>query len=166
MKKLSNPVKPMPQNKQKRDEPLGGQELIRGMPGYRTRDNRSGLDPVDTPAEAAHMEGVLYRNLFYLRLRTRNIFYLVLMFFFGLVPFIFLVYFSIYLFYSAAYFSLPADWYILIRITFFTLVTGAITVNLILNVLEITGIIPTKNKPKSLPKSRRKKLPKRRKDYK
>jgi len=74
----------MPQNKQKRDERLGGEGTIRGLPGYRTRDDRSGLDPVDTPAEAAHMEGVFYRNILYLRLRTRNKFYLALMFYLDL----------------------------------------------------------------------------------
>jgi len=156
----------MPQNKHKRDEPLGVEGSIRGLPGYRTRDNRSGLDPVDTPAEAAHMEGVFYRNIFYLRLRTRNKFYLALMFFFGFIPFIFLIYFSIYAIYFDAYDSMTVDWYSLARIAFFALTTGAITINLFLNVLEIAGIIPTKSKPKSLPKNRRKKFPKRRKDYK
>jgi hypothetical protein len=58
------------------------------------------------------------------------------------------------------------DWYFLVRIAFFALTTGAITINLFLNVLEIAGIIPTKSKPKSLPKNRKKKFPKRRKDYK
>jgi hypothetical protein len=156
----------MPQNKQKRDEPLGGEGSIRGLPGYRTRDNRSGLDPVDTPAEAAHMEGVFYRNVFYLRLRTRNKFYLTLMLLFGLVPFIFLVCFSIYLVFSDSYSSNPIDWYSLVRIIFFILTTGAITLNFILNILEITGIIPSKNISKPVPKVRKKKYPKRRKDYK
>jgi hypothetical protein len=156
----------MPQNKQKRDEPLGGEGSIRGLPGYRTRDNRSGLDPIDTPAEAAHMEGVFYRNVFYLRLSTRNKFYLTLMFLFGLVPFIFLVCFSIYLVFSDSYSSNPIDWYSLVRIIFFILTTGAITLNFILNILEITGIIPSKNISKPVPKVRKKKYPKRRKDYK
>ena len=156
----------MPQNKLKRDEPLGGQGTIRGLPGYRTRDNRSGLDPVDTPAEAAHMEGVFYRKLLTFRLRTRNKFYLALMFIFGVIPFIFLMLISLYTIYYAAYYSSSANWYILIRTAFFMLITGALTVNFFLNILEMTGIITDKNKPKPLPRVRKKKYPKRRKDYK
>jgi hypothetical protein len=67
----------MPQNKQKRDAKLGGETQLQGWPGYRTRDNRSGLDPLDTQPEAAHMEGTFFHNLFTLRLRTRNPFYLI-----------------------------------------------------------------------------------------
>lgn len=45
----------MAQNKQKKDENIDGTQLP-GWPGYRTRSNRSGLDPLDTRSEAAHSE--------------------------------------------------------------------------------------------------------------
>ena len=67
---------------------------VQGQPGYRTRNNLSGLDPVDTAAESAHMQGVFLRLLFTLRLRTRNPVYLTAMFVIGVgmlvlsVPFI------------------------------------------------------------------------------
>jgi hypothetical protein len=156
----------MPQNKQKRDESIGGEGSIRGLPGYRTRDNRSGLDPVDTPAEAAHMEGVFYRNIFTLRIRTRNKYYLALMVIFGPIIFTALATVSIYSIYYAAFYSSPAILAVLLGTTFTMLITGAITINLILNFLEMAGIIPDKNKPKPSPIVRKKNYPKRRKDYK
>jgi hypothetical protein len=56
---------------------------IPGFPGYRTRDDRSGLDPVESYREEAFMEGFFIRKLFTLQVRTRNPLYLVLMFVFG-----------------------------------------------------------------------------------
>jgi len=70
----------MPQNK--------NNDRLRGFPGYRTRENRSGLDYLDSSTEAAHMEGVFYQNLFTFRLRTRKPLYLILMFLFGVLPLI------------------------------------------------------------------------------
>ena len=78
----------------------------------------------------------------------------------------FLACLSIYLIYAGSFSINPIDWYPLVRIVFFILTTGAIAVNFILNILEIAGIIPTQNTPKSVPKVRKKKYPKRRKDYK
>ena len=71
----------MAQNKNKRD--LGSRGLhpatVRGQAGHRTRNNRSGLDPLDTYAETGRMEGLFWRNLFTFRLRTRNPLHLVFM---------------------------------------------------------------------------------------
>lgn len=78
----------MPQNKRKRDARLTGENLARGMPGYRNRPGRSGLDLQDNSAEASRMEGVLLRKVLTGRARTRSPFYLVLMFLFGFVPFV------------------------------------------------------------------------------
>jgi hypothetical protein len=61
------------QNRHRSDPP------IPGRPGYRNRARRSGLDPMDSYQEAGYMQGLLIRNLFLLRLRTRNPFYLLLM---------------------------------------------------------------------------------------
>lgn len=35
-----------------------------GRPGYRTRDGRSGYDPIDSRTEAAHTAGTILQNLF------------------------------------------------------------------------------------------------------
>jgi hypothetical protein len=43
-----------------------------GWPGNRTRDSRSGLDPLENEYELAHMEGILIRNLFTGNLRPLN----------------------------------------------------------------------------------------------
>ena len=45
-------------------------DLLPGMPGYRTRAGRTGLDPVDMRTEAAHTAGTLLYKLF--RGRIRN----------------------------------------------------------------------------------------------
>ena len=138
----------MPQNK--------NNDRFRGFPGYRTRENRSGLDYIDSSAEAAHMEGVFYRNLYSFRLRTRNPFYLILMFLFGVLPF-----------FGSAYitwitFAESRSWIILI---FPSLITFPLTINFFLSMLEIFGVTPSL-RPKQAPqKSKKKKLPKRRKDF-
>ena len=58
--------------------------ILRGWPGYRTRDGRWGFDPVDSPAEEARMEGLFLKWLFTGQFITHNIFYLSMMFIFGL----------------------------------------------------------------------------------
>ncbi len=47
-----------------------------GLPGYRTRAGRSGLDPVDNDAESGHMAGVMLHRLLAGKLGTRNPFIL------------------------------------------------------------------------------------------
>lgn len=56
---------------------------VPGWPGYRTREGRSGLDPIDTRTEAAHTAGTLVHRLF--TGRTRNPFFLFLLSGLGLV---------------------------------------------------------------------------------
>lgn len=48
-----------------------------GTPGYRTREGRSGYDPIDTPAEAAHTVGTILQKIF--TGRVSNPFYLFLL---------------------------------------------------------------------------------------
>ncbi len=71
-------------NKSKRD-PNSNQSKLLGFPGYRQRDGRSGLDPIDNENELGHMEGSFARALFTLKLRTRNPLYLIAMFLLGVV---------------------------------------------------------------------------------
>jgi tetratricopeptide (TPR) repeat protein len=57
--------------------------ILSGWPGYRTRPGRSGYDPLDNEFELAHMEGVILRLLFTGKFRTSNPLSLFLMFFWG-----------------------------------------------------------------------------------
>ena len=90
----NNPYLSMSKNHQQSSQKTDPSNLP-GWPGYRTRSNRSGLDPVDSYREQAFLEGMFIRKLFPLQLRTRNRFYLFLMLLFGLgllalsLPFIF-----------------------------------------------------------------------------
>ncbi len=59
--------------------------LLVGWAGHRTRQGRSGYDPLDTDFEFAHMQGVVIRLLITCKFRTRNPIYLLLMAFVGLV---------------------------------------------------------------------------------
>jgi hypothetical protein len=152
----------MPQNKQKRDALFDSTGQYRGLPGYRTRDNRSGFDPIDTPAESARMEGLFYRNVFTLRIRTKNVFYLVMMFLFGVLPLFGLAYFAKVIITGTP----TSQWVFLIFLFPFIALTGAITTNLILSLLEIKHIIPPLTQTETIDKPHEKKLPKRRKDYK
>lgn len=59
--------------------------IMPGWPGYRTREGRSGYDPIDTRTEAAHTAGTLIQSLLTGKLRIRNSFYLVLSGILGLI---------------------------------------------------------------------------------
>lgn len=68
--------------------------LLVGSAGHRTRQSRSGYDPIDRNAEEARMEGTMIRLLLTRKFRTRNPVYLVTMAFmgilfslYGLIPF-------------------------------------------------------------------------------
>jgi hypothetical protein len=50
------------------DKPNG----LPGWPGYRTREGRSGYDPIDTRTEAAHVSGAFIQQLFTGQLKIRN----------------------------------------------------------------------------------------------
>ncbi len=65
-------------------EPEADSNLQLGLPGYRTRPGRSGLDYVETNAELGHMEGLFFRRLITFQLQTENPLYLGLMLLFGL----------------------------------------------------------------------------------
>lgn len=54
-----------------------------GWPGYRTSGNRSGLGYIETQAEWAHMQGLMFRWLVTGKFKTRNRFYLFLLTLFG-----------------------------------------------------------------------------------
>ena len=149
----------MSQNKEKHDEFIAGNN-IPGSPGFRTRANRSGLDYIDTRTEGAYMEGLFYRKLYTLRLRTRNPFYLILMFVFGVIPL------SISLVLTFLTFNEGRSWLILI---FPSLVTIPLTLNFTLSILEIVHIIPSSTSQRPVHQEKddeKKKFPKHRKDYK
>ena len=151
----------MPQNKQKKNDISEGNQLL-GWPGYRTRPNRSGFDPLDTRNEAAHMGGTFLRDIFALRARTRNPFYLGLMFIFGVVPFLALVALTFGGIPTLNSFSLVQTIYLVL----FILATGAVTINFLFSILEILGFIPSRKQVEVLQvKEHKKKLPKRRKDF-
>lgn len=57
-----------PKDKRDQDNP----STLPGWPGYRTRDGRSGYDPIDTRTEAAHTTGAFIRGLFSGKLRIKN----------------------------------------------------------------------------------------------
>jgi tetratricopeptide (TPR) repeat protein len=68
--------------------------LLAGWAGHRTRQGRSGYDPLDRDFEYAHILGTIFRAILALRFRTRNPFYLVFMvlvgilyFLYGILPF-------------------------------------------------------------------------------
>jgi hypothetical protein len=62
MGKKSNPSKSKKKNSAKdQTDPSGG---LPGWPGYRTREGRSGYDPIDTRTEAAHTAGTIIQRLF------------------------------------------------------------------------------------------------------
>ena len=57
----------LPKQKSEYD-PNDQRVVLPGMPGYRTRTGRSGYDPIDTRAEAAHTAGTIIHKLFAARI--------------------------------------------------------------------------------------------------
>lgn len=161
----------MPQNKIKRDAFLNGENPQPGFPGYRTRQDRSGLDPLDTNRETAFMEGTFYRKLFTLKLKTRNPIYLALMFISGIFASVFMS-FALYWIitepkYGAGNFVYYLGFIILCLLWGFFLSVGlALLANFVVNLRIILGF--RKSPPVKAQKDRerpRRKLPKRRKDF-
>jgi hypothetical protein len=60
-KKSQRPKSSRKQNDQDKQD---SSNLLPGWPGYRTRDGRSGYDPIDTRTEAAHTAGTMIQRLF------------------------------------------------------------------------------------------------------
>src|SRR5687768_13807589 len=52
------------QKTKKREDQISSSDQLPGWPGYRTREGRSGYDPIDTRTEAAHTAGTIIRTLF------------------------------------------------------------------------------------------------------
>jgi hypothetical protein len=129
---------------------------------------RSGLDPIDTSRINASVDAIFLKRLFTLRLRTRNIFSLIAMLIFGVVAT------SLMLFAFYGFLSMPlyrelklsdyllfALWYSMLG--FILLVGLALLLNFAINIGIMVGIIKS---PKIRNyKEAKKKLPKRRKDY-
>ena len=63
----------------------GKTSALPGWPGYRTREGRSGYDPIDTRTEAAHVSGTFLQKLFTGQLKISNPLYLFLVGALGLV---------------------------------------------------------------------------------
>lgn len=63
--------------------------LLVGWAGHRTRQGRSGYDPLEMDFEYAHMQGVMLRLLLTCKFRTRNPIYLVFMTFGGILYFLY-----------------------------------------------------------------------------
>jgi hypothetical protein len=59
-----------PSKKSKAKNQQNDSEALPGWPGYRTREGRSGYDPIDTRTEAAHTAGTILQKLFTGRMRN------------------------------------------------------------------------------------------------
>jgi hypothetical protein len=55
-----------PKDKDEQNDP----GTLPGWPGYRTRDGRTGYDPIDTRIEGAHTAGTILQKLFTGRIRS------------------------------------------------------------------------------------------------
>jgi len=87
MSKKSNASKSRKKSKSK--DKQDDLSALPGWPGYRTREGRSGYDPIDTRTEAAHTAGTLIQRLF--TGRVRNPVHVFLLGVIGLVLFVPLV---------------------------------------------------------------------------
>jgi hypothetical protein len=110
----------------------GASSSLRGWPGYRTRKDRSGLDPIDSGAEEGHMMGVLVHDLLSGKFRTKNPFFLVLLAVLGILcisPFLLAI--------TEAYRGnlLPLGAWVILMISF--LLGMAMLTNLIKNLFKI-----------------------------
>src|SRR5574342_1244824 len=76
---------PKPSNKPGERDDRNDPSSLPGWPGYRTREGRSGYDPIDTRTEAAHTFGTFIQSLFTGRLKIRNPIILILSGLLGLV---------------------------------------------------------------------------------
>jgi hypothetical protein len=89
-----------------------------------------------------------------------------MMFIFGVIPFVPLVLITIQQGSDALQYGGLSNWEQLVFAVMFTAITGAITINFLLSILEITKVLPPSRTSKPKPnKERNKKMPKRRKDF-
>jgi hypothetical protein len=65
-----NRLSKSPKKPNDKDEQSNPSALLPGWPGYRTRDGRSGYDPIDNRTEAAHTAGTIIQKLFTGRIRN------------------------------------------------------------------------------------------------
>lgn len=63
----------------------GNAKYLIGWPGYRTSQNKSGLGYIETQAELAHMQGLMFRWLITGKFRTHNPLYLLGMVLIGMI---------------------------------------------------------------------------------
>lgn len=80
-KKDKIPTSPMTQNEK---DDRSGPSSLPGWPGYRTREGRSGYDPIDTRTEAAHVSSAFIQKMFTGDLKIQHPVSLVLTGLFGL----------------------------------------------------------------------------------
>ena len=146
-----------------------------GSPDYRNREGQSGLDPVDTYKSQANIEGTFLQRLFAFNLRTRNIFSLMLMLVFGVSTTILMLMAGFGVLGTPTQknpdFIENVGGIFLIFVICLGLFIGiALLINFSINLGIVFGLIKDKNglsneqKPKR--KEAKKKLPKRRKDFK
>jgi hypothetical protein len=87
----NNPISPKKSNREGEKE---NPNNIPGLPGYRTRDGRSGYDPVDSGTEGGHVLGVFLQRFFTGQLKTKKPIHRFLLAIFGLLlvlPFAFAI---------------------------------------------------------------------------
>ena len=97
---------------------------------FRTRSDRHTCR--SRPCERDFLYDVLTFGL-----RTRNPFHLIMIFLFGVIPFVFLAFLVLGTLSS----GIPSNWSVLILPVFLLVATGALTINFALSILHIIGIL-------------------------
>ena len=153
----------MPQNKSKTGN----------FQNYLHGQGKSGLDPLDTSRTAASIEGWFLRRLFTFKLRTRNVFSLIVMLLFGIgtTGFMGVAFYAMittplveklnimeYLMFAVLY----SIFGLILFVGVFLLLNFGINLGIVLGFIKIRS----NNKQRRKSKKTKKKMPKRRKDYK
>ena len=105
-----------------------------GWPGYRTRDDRSGYDPIDTDNEAGHMAGTIIQKLFAGQIRNP-----IHLFLLGVLGLIFITPLVLAISETMNGNLLPWNAWILLLIT--GIVGLAILINFIKNLIRIMSVV-------------------------
>jgi len=143
--------------------------------GFPDWQGRSGLDPVDTYRNEAYVEGAFLKRLFSFKLRTRNVISLIAMLIFGLAATGLILFFSIGAITTLLFKNLTLEFYLLfipfsLGLGLILFIGLALLINFSINIGVILGFVKNKssstNKEVGKHKWAKKKLPKRRKDYK